>query len=612
MMSDVTDKQQRAPDGNTDGIAYTILLQNVDLNNGSPLASAGFKLTSHLNVSVTCDEKGQATFGLTNTGRWTLEQTKAPSGYKLIPNPIIINFNGGIAEIEGDQESDWFDFDSASNTLTVKNSPIEPEPEPEPEPTKYVTNNSLAELIRLVKAQSSQVLNVTVNHTIGTYTPMEIPTNKKKFYADVPCPQSKTTMNVQISPNDSVENVGLLTYAEPMDGKVRVYFSEQPTESYIVDSIELTHVTSVISEHLIKRVSDIPINEKLKFSSGRTFIVKGKNITGHEANSVTLCSEYIIEDAEWGEVPSYSESNIHKTIMPKYYNELSELEKSAIICRNFNTYMSKTNRVANIGTPYIASPSIESYFYAPDITEADSRIYFHAENSDWGRSIVPDQYLAGKLLSSSRNKKTFKDGRAGAYYSTTTRLHDRSDTTSYLRVSCVAENGGEQAAEYDLYDNIDIERDLETTPDGFVVSVSPSPEDTPTFHTVTSGVVPFCDIKGDTLVMKDTDGYWVIVEAPATTTVNVTLECDNTLDKPDSLTIRLFKDGIPCTDESDPVATNSVGNISFENMDPTIDYEIKAYDSNGEFDWSNKKITKTNNLPDSIDYKITFYSNEMN
>lgn len=112
---------------------------------------------------------------------------------------------------------------------------------------RYCTKSEVAD------TSSSKVLNVTVNHTISTYTPMETPTAKKKFYADIPCTQSKTTMNVQISPNDSVENVGLLTYAEPMDGKVRVYFSEQPTESYIVDSIELTPVTSVISEHLIKK-----------------------------------------------------------------------------------------------------------------------------------------------------------------------------------------------------------------------------------------------------------------------------------------------------------------------------------------------------------------------
>lgn len=494
-MSDVRNKELRAPDGNIDGIAYTILLQNVDLNNGSPLASAGFKLTSHLNVSVACDEKGQATFSLTNTGRWTLEQTKAPSGYKLIPNPIIINFNGDIAEIEGDQESDWYDYDSASNTLTVKNSPIEPDPEPElpPEPSDkamhVVTKNSLAELIRLVKAQSSKVLNVTVNHTIDTYTPMGTPTNKKKYYADIPCTQSKTTMNVQISPNDSVENVGLLTYAEPMDGKVRVYFSEQPTSPYIIDSIELTPVTSVISEHIIKRVSDIPINEKLKFSSGKTFVLQAKNVKGHELNSVTLCSEYIIEEVEWGDGFPYAENNIHKTIMPKYYNELSELEKNAIIRRRFPTF-SKT--IIDGGNHSVGSGEIQSYFYAPDLGELNAIVIYDFTTAFEG-GIVDSWAKLGNYNDNKSRIKTFENGASGCYITTSAIYDTISVTGSADAYVCSIDERGEG------YCLLAGAVDSENGP-GFVSDNIPV------------NVLPFCDIKGDTLVMKDTDGYWKIVE----------------------------------------------------------------------------------------------------
>ena len=94
----------------------------------------------------------------------------------------------------------------------------------------------------------SNVLNVTVNHTIQNYTAIasDKQTAKKKFYADVPCAKSKTNMNCDITPADSVEDTGLLTYAEPMEGKVRCYFMGEPTEAYTVEAIELTPVVSSV------------------------------------------------------------------------------------------------------------------------------------------------------------------------------------------------------------------------------------------------------------------------------------------------------------------------------------------------------------------------------
>lgn len=597
-MSEVDNKEVRAPE--TDGfVTFKITLKNVDLNSGRPLEGAKFKVTGRHEqwYQVTCDSFGQAEITISDEASWKFEQTEAPSGHKLIPNPIVINVTTSSFEVVGDQESDWYDYDNSTSTLTVKNSP-EPDPQPEkpdpqpadtielflkntneegdllrgaefklinpnaeeriinwdniplgsfpilrlnmqgewkleqtkaplgyqfipapllirfaaakvmvdgdetsdwfdfnsasrtltikntPEPTKYVTNNSLAELIRLVKAQSSKVLNVTVNHTIDTYTPMEPQTAKKKFYADIPCTQSKTTMNVQISPNDSAENVGLLTYAEPMDGKVRVYFSEQPTEPYVIDSVELTPVTSVISEHLIKRVSDIPINEKLKFSSGKTFILSAKNVTGHEPNSVTFASEYIIENTEWGEALSYSESNIHKTIMPKYYNELSELEKKAIVLHRFEVGALNEDLSLNGELVYIKD-QVESYFYAPDIGEIGVYVIGMLSNGDGEiryYGIYSDQ---GRDLGVLTQKKTFENGTLGGYFTTTMRKND-----FLADVVLVSKTGGDIGSETDLY---------------YI-------HDSPQYSTVTSGIVPFCDIKGDTLVMKDTDGYWKIVE----------------------------------------------------------------------------------------------------
>lgn len=98
----------------------------------------------------------------------------------------------------------------------------------------------------------SNVLNVTVNHTIQSYTAIasEQQTAKKKFYADVPCAKSKTNMNCDITPADSVEDTGLLTYAEPMEGKVRCYFMDEPTEAYTVEAIELTPVVSSVEANV--------------------------------------------------------------------------------------------------------------------------------------------------------------------------------------------------------------------------------------------------------------------------------------------------------------------------------------------------------------------------
>lgn len=98
----------------------------------------------------------------------------------------------------------------------------------------------------------SNVLNVTVNYTIQSYTAIasEQQTTKKKFYADVPCAKSKTNMNCDITPADSVEDTGLLTYAEPMEGKVRCYFMDEPTEAYTVDAIELTPVVSSVETNV--------------------------------------------------------------------------------------------------------------------------------------------------------------------------------------------------------------------------------------------------------------------------------------------------------------------------------------------------------------------------
>ncbi len=91
---------------------------------------------------------------------------------------------------------------------------------------------------------SYKVDNVKMDYTIPSESYIQVaePTLKKKFYADVTCTKSKVTMNCQISPADEVEDVSLLTYAEPLEGSVRCYFMDKPVAPYIIESIEFTNV----------------------------------------------------------------------------------------------------------------------------------------------------------------------------------------------------------------------------------------------------------------------------------------------------------------------------------------------------------------------------------
>lgn len=255
-MSEVDNKEVRTtPETNFN--PFKITLKNVDLNSGRPLEGAKFKVTGRHEQwdQVTCDSFGQAEITISDEASWKFEQTKVPSGYQLNSTPIVADITANSFEVIGDQESDWYDYDSPSKTLTVKNAPIQPQPEGQPEggtKMKVATDNSLKELIKLVKSQpstsSGEILNVTLDYTIPSYSQVEVETKRKRVYADIPCVNSKVAMNAQITPNDNIENVSLLTYAEPFDGYIRCYFSEQPTESYIIDSVELTPVTSIVKK----------------------------------------------------------------------------------------------------------------------------------------------------------------------------------------------------------------------------------------------------------------------------------------------------------------------------------------------------------------------------
>lgn len=264
----------------------------------------------------------------------------------------------------------------------------------------------------------------------------------------------------------------------------------------IVENVEVTSDAEIINVELIKAIKDLPLYSKLKFSSGKTFVLQAKNVYDHEPNSVTLCSEYIIEDAPWGEKGDilYSESNIHKNIMPKYYNELSELEKSTIIYRSFNTYQGESGPDDVLALYKKQTYKVESFFYAPDIGELSVMVKFIPENADggdcewWGAGFNYQGVLGYDNYST--RKRTFSDGVPGRYFTTTTRCHTYNRNTTYS-VATIDSDGSMYAVEETLLQQVG--------------GVAPFPPE------VRSGVVPFCDIKGNTIVTKDLDGYYQII-----------------------------------------------------------------------------------------------------
>lgn len=477
--------------------SHNITLSKIDSNTEEALTSAEFKLTDPNSVqsNLTCDNKGVCDIHLDKVGKWTLEETKSPPEYQLNPTQIVLNVTQSDITLDNATSLDFVTFDPSLKQLKIKNTANN---------TKYATNKSLAKLVQLVKEKTStlsdKVFNIMVNYTFTEYTRMKSPTNKKKFYADILCGVSKATMNAQITPSDNVKVPSLLTYAEPMDGFVRCYFSDEPYENYTVESIELTTVET--SQYILK-LKDAQIGDKLKFSSGKTFILRDKNLEGHEPNSVTLVSEYIIEKANWGQTISFLESNIYKEILPKYYNELSDLEKKAIVCHKSKVFTGMSYPDSYLIGEELEQPT-ESYFYLPDAIQIGKKINFTVEGSDWGESEYMDHNGSAMPGLYGAGKKMFKDGSPGKYYTTTMRKYTRRDSTSSYYIACVDEDNSHIATEETLCSNMAINK-------------APSPDigtTTATWYTVISGVVPYCDMRGDTLVMKDEDGYWTIIEAP--------------------------------------------------------------------------------------------------
>lgn len=183
--------------------------------------------------------------------------------------------------------------------------------------------------------------------------------------------------------------------------------------------------------------------------------------------------------------------------MPTYYNELSELEKNTIIYRSFNIYHGESGPDEGVVLDKKQIYNVKSFFYAPDIGEIDAMVKFrpeHAEGGDceWNGAGFHYQGELGNYGDLLR-KKTFSDSTPGSYFTTTTRCHTYNTDITYF-VATIDSNGSMYAVEETLLRQVG--------------SFTPFPPE------VRSGVLPFCDIKGDTIIEKDPDGYWRIIEAP--------------------------------------------------------------------------------------------------
>lgn len=151
---------------------------------------------------------------------------------------------------------------------------------------------------------------------------------------------------------------------------------------------------------------------------------------------MTFCSEYIIEQGNWEGTASFSESEVHKSMLPKYYNELSILEKNSVIKRNFKTYTQigqysfsghDPNTVPEQLPPVHEPQDISSYFYCPDLAELNTP----AENEtlrlfggNYKDSLLGEY---SSLLSRApppditmdvSRKKTYRKGTLGDYFTT--------------------------------------------------------------------------------------------------------------------------------------------------------------------------------------------------
>lgn len=269
---------------------------------------------------------------------------------------------------------------------------------------------------------------------------------------------------------------------ETADASGRATFKGMKVGTYtvtIVCSNGETYNSEVVvtgqCEDVRKKINEIPIGSKLKFSSGLKMILMNKELPGHDPNSAQFVSEYVTETYKWDtpNIYKYGESKIHTQIMLRYYNELTAKEKEAVIHRTFMYDLYEEGR-NNKWYEY----EVSSYFYSLS-----------------GRELNTTSGTSGNnfgFTDDASRIKTLEDGTVSNYYTSSFKSYNWDyaeiynisaytiDTKGHVQDSKVSEKKS-MAGDYYLID-------------------------------FTAGVLPACDLKGDTLVLKGSDGYWRIVE----------------------------------------------------------------------------------------------------
>lgn len=215
----------------------------------------------------------------------------------------------------------------------------------------------------------------------------------------------------------------------------------------------------------IEKIKNLPLGSKIKFSSGKTFVLQAKNAKMHHhpsytGDTVTLVSEFIIENSSTHSY-LYEASEAYRTFLPKYYEELTDAEKKVLIMRKYMYYW--TYQHGDGGRWYDDEEDwAESYFWLLGATELGLNPSYTTHY---------DQNL-GFTDDASRIKK-YENGSTGEYWYRYgfDSMYQGNDSFAFI-----TKTGGSDSKHVETY--------------GY-----------------TAGIVAGCDVKGDAYV-KLKRGYW--------------------------------------------------------------------------------------------------------
>ena len=245
-------------------------------------------------------------------------------------------------------------------------------------------------------------------------------------------PNAQVTLsNDKYSKTITTDEHGRAEFKGLKDG---VYTVVAKTEEGNVQKEILISSENSVALFATKPLRELALGEKIMFSSGKSFLVQAKNVTGFPSDSVTLVSEYVTEETNVGFTDGLDQV---REILNGYYLKLSIIEKGVIINHSYTLNVSPE----------------PAYFYIASKKELQN----------------------GGVLGFSNNESRIKYDKNGTPKQWFTATRTNPDNIHYTRTFVLS--------------------------DGSLYNTSGM-----------AGVVPFCNLKDNTLVYKRSDGYWVITE----------------------------------------------------------------------------------------------------